>query len=210
MSGSLSSYLMVYRTSYLLQGEFKIAAIGIILDVNTDGRQRKFDVEWSSGTSETVAARSISLSSVQEPQSQSETAPNAPTTTFSDLLLGFNEGASVDIESSSSSDEDKLYCEERAEHEEDGLINANGRTWTPCEAVLVGPGAHMPMDSMSADVKSLKDWFATRPQRGAFKVLSSTTDMNTTMYAAGWVDRKPKTIIANRGTTLPGTDADTD
>ncbi|GMF42606.1 unnamed protein product [Phytophthora fragariaefolia] len=69
--------------------------------------------------------------------------PKCTTTTFSDLLLGFNEGASVDIESSSSSDEDELHCEERTEHEEDGLINANGRTWTPCEAVLVDPGAHI-------------------------------------------------------------------
>ncbi|KAJ8535180.1 hypothetical protein ON010_g13558 [Phytophthora cinnamomi] len=72
----------------------------------------------------------------------SETAPNTSTTIFTDILLDFNEGASVDIESSSSSDEDELHCEESTEHEE-GLIIANGRTRTPCEPVLVDPGAHV-------------------------------------------------------------------
>ncbi|GMF26894.1 unnamed protein product [Phytophthora lilii] len=61
--------------------------------------------------------------------------------------------------------------------------------------------------TMGFPMKHLKDWFATGPNRGSFKVLSSTTDMGTPMYAACWADRKPKTIIANRGTTLPGTDA---
>ncbi|GMF65594.1 unnamed protein product [Phytophthora lilii] len=119
--------------------------IGIILGVNTEGRQRKFEVKWSCGTRETVAARSISLAAIQEPQQGCESVPNASTSTFTELLLGVSEGgASVDLNSSSSSDEDELNCEESNEQEEDdGAIYANGRKWTPCESVLLDPGAHV-------------------------------------------------------------------
>ncbi|KAF4146597.1 Transposase IS4, partial [Phytophthora infestans] len=54
----------------------------------------------------------------------------------------------------------------------------------------------------------LQSWFAKKKTvRGSCKVLSSTTDMGTQMYAVGWADRKAKTIITNRGTTLPHTNS---
>ncbi|OWZ01991.1 hypothetical protein PHMEG_00026530 [Phytophthora megakarya] len=45
------------------------------------------------------------------------------------------------------------------------------------------------------------------PMRGDFTVLSSSTTNGNDMYAMCWSDNKPKPIISNRGTTLPGTDA---
>ncbi|OWY99251.1 hypothetical protein PHMEG_00029778 [Phytophthora megakarya] len=47
-------------------------------------------------------------------------------------------------------------------------------------------------------------WYDSKPSRGSFTVLSSTSDLG---YAMCWADNKPKSIIANRGTTVPGTDA---
>ncbi|ETI41183.1 hypothetical protein F443_13569 [Phytophthora nicotianae P1569] len=86
--------------------------IGIVLGVNTEGCQRKFEVEWSCGAREIVSARSISLTAVQEPQPERENASNVSTSTFTDLLLGVNEGASIDMDASSSSDEDELNFED--------------------------------------------------------------------------------------------------
>ncbi|EGZ06088.1 hypothetical protein PHYSODRAFT_531530 [Phytophthora sojae] len=53
----------------------------------------------------------------------------------------------------------------------------------------------------------MHEWFSTSPIRGSFKILQSTTPNGTPMYALCWADRKPKCIIPNRGTTLPGTDS---
>ncbi|OWY95099.1 hypothetical protein PHMEG_00034987, partial [Phytophthora megakarya] len=55
--------------------------------------------------------------------------------------------------------------------------------------------------------QALTNWFETTPPRGSFKVYGSTTDLANKMYVMYWADRKPKTIICNRGTTLPGTDS---
>ncbi|KUF99681.1 hypothetical protein AM588_10008680 [Phytophthora nicotianae] len=55
--------------------------------------------------------------------------------------------------------------------------------------------------------KHLLEWFNTAPRRGDFKVFSSTTEHGNQMYAICWADRKPMTIISNRGTTLPGSDS---
>ena len=46
------------------------------------------------------------------------------------------------------------------------------------------------------------------PARGSHKVLKSTYTINGeehTMMAVGWMDKTLKTVISNRGTTLPGT-----
>ncbi|EGZ13032.1 hypothetical protein PHYSODRAFT_511780 [Phytophthora sojae] len=53
----------------------------------------------------------------------------------------------------------------------------------------------------------MHEWFSTSPTRGSFKILQSMTPNNTPMYALCWADRKPKCIISNRGTTLPGADS---
>ncbi|EEY68347.1 uncharacterized protein PITG_04789 [Phytophthora infestans T30-4] len=53
----------------------------------------------------------------------------------------------------------------------------------------------------------MKDWFSIGPSRGSFKMLQSKTSKGQPMYALCWADRKPKCIISNRGTSLPGTDS---
>ncbi|OWZ13603.1 hypothetical protein PHMEG_00013047 [Phytophthora megakarya] len=59
----------------------------------------------------------------------------------------------------------------------------------------------------TATVEYPKDYFSkwcdSKPSRGSFTVLSSTSDLGNEMYAMCWADKKPKSIIANRGTTLP-------
>ncbi|DAZ98764.1 TPA: hypothetical protein N0F65_003980 [Lagenidium giganteum] len=45
------------------------------------------------------------------------------------------------------------------------------------------------------------------PQRGSFKLFRSETALCNTMFALCWADRRPESIISNRGTTLPRSDA---
>jgi hypothetical protein len=54
--------------------------------------------------------------------------------------------------------------------------------------------------------KSLEEWYKEGQPRGTFKILQSNTNDGSPMYAMCWADRKAKTIISNRGTTLPGSD----
>jgi hypothetical protein len=55
--------------------------------------------------------------------------------------------------------------------------------------------------------KSLEDWYKKGQPRGTFKTLQSNTNDGSPMYAMCWADRTSKTIISNRGTTLPGSDS---
>ncbi|GMF35412.1 unnamed protein product [Phytophthora fragariaefolia] len=56
-------------------------------------------------------------------------------------------------------------------------------------------------------IEHMKKWFSRSPSRGSWEMLRSSTDTGAAMYAMFWEDQKPKTIISNRGTTLPGTDS---
>ncbi|KAG1688950.1 hypothetical protein DVH05_002936 [Phytophthora capsici] len=91
--------------------------IGIVLAVNTEGHQRKFEVEWSCGSREIVAARSITLAAAQETESDRGNCQNESSSTFTDLLLGVNDGVSGDVETSSSSEEAKQHREGSDEEE---------------------------------------------------------------------------------------------
>ncbi|POM70815.1 hypothetical protein PHPALM_12696 [Phytophthora palmivora] len=53
----------------------------------------------------------------------------------------------------------------------------------------------------------LKCWSSTDRPRGSHVVMESNCVNGTKMYALCWNDRKPKMIISNRGTTLPGSDS---
>jgi hypothetical protein len=53
-------------------------------------------------------------------------------------------------------------------------------------------------------MKALKEWSGTLPSRGSFKVFKSKTPKENDFYAMCWADKKPKTLISNRGTTLQG------
>eukprot|EP00644_Phytophthora_capsici_P004012 jgi/Phyca11/108542/e_gw1.15.750.1 len=53
----------------------------------------------------------------------------------------------------------------------------------------------------------LKSWSSVPRPRGSHTVMESCCPNGSKMYALCWNDRKPKTIISNRGTTLPGSDS---
>jgi hypothetical protein len=50
----------------------------------------------------------------------------------------------------------------------------------------------------------LEEWYSSGQSRGSFKILRSENVNGKKFYALCWTDKKPKTIISNRGTTLPG------
>ncbi|KAF4136960.1 Transposase IS4, partial [Phytophthora infestans] len=53
----------------------------------------------------------------------------------------------------------------------------------------------------------LKSWSSVSWPRGSHTVMESSCSNGSKMYALCWNDRKPKAIISNRGTTLPGSDS---
>ena len=55
--------------------------------------------------------------------------------------------------------------------------------------------------------KYFTKWFNESPRRGSWRLLQSTTNIGTPMYVVCWADHKAKTIISNRGTTLPGAES---
>jgi hypothetical protein len=50
----------------------------------------------------------------------------------------------------------------------------------------------------------LEEWYNSGQSRGSFKILRGENVNGKLFYALCWSDKKPKTIISNRGTTIPG------
>ncbi|KUF85147.1 hypothetical protein AM587_10003738 [Phytophthora nicotianae] len=55
--------------------------------------------------------------------------------------------------------------------------------------------------------QNIQGWSSVPRPRGSHTVMESSCANGSKMYALCWNDRKPKTIISNRGTTLPGSDS---
>ncbi|KAG7376682.1 hypothetical protein PHYPSEUDO_012920 [Phytophthora pseudosyringae] len=123
---------------------------GVVLQVLKESRQYTYEVKWSTGVVNIVAARSIALEG-------DETCPPDPASgsgnndiSFLGLLGSSTSSLEADCWSSSLSSDDEEDNEDEvaeSDHSDDGddeIAVAHGRQWVSCDSILVDQAAHIP------------------------------------------------------------------
>ncbi|KAG7381334.1 hypothetical protein PHYPSEUDO_006179 [Phytophthora pseudosyringae] len=206
---------------------------GVVLQVLKESRQYTYEVKWSTGVVDIVAARSIALESDETCPPDPASGSGSNDISFLGLLGSSTSSLEADCWSSSSSsddeedNEDEVAESDHSDGGDDEIVVAHGRQWVSCDPILVDQAAHIPPRSTRllwppylqiGDCSLVKYFYLMYPMSTVNETIRLTNihlgrnsfrhiGQSKAMYALCWADRKHKMLISNRGTSLSGTDS---